>query len=412
MTPSEKSIPRYLVGWSLACAAGPLLVLAGACGGANRAGDDAAAGESASRPRSKAEWIARAKQRRGGSAEGSPGALDPGAAPPIPVVVTRAALADMEAFLDASSTLEAERDVTVVSQATGVVAELHAEEGDRVRKGQTLLRLAYEELELAERRARTELERLKADFARAEALAREQLISEEEYQRVKFDRQRAELEWEQAKLALDHTRVIAPISGTVTERRVNVGELVQTNQPVYRIVDFDSLVAPVHIPERYLPDLRPAQRAVVEPRGLGRRLEARILRISPVVDAQSGTVRVLLSLEDKRELRPGMFANVRIVLDTHRDVVVVPKRALVFEEEAPHLFVVREGKAERRRVRLGYQDAERAEIADGLQRGETVVVVGQSALKDGSAVVVQQEEPPAGAAARKNARATPTPWAP
>lgn len=340
--------------------------------------------------------------RRGGRGRGGHGAGRPGGGgqrpggeidvktPKIPVIVEYVARADMEAFLDGSSTLMAEDHVEVVSQATGVAIELFVEEGDSVQAQQVLVRLAFEELELAERAAHSDLEKLRVEFERAAKLSRESLISDEDYQRLRFDFERAEIEWRQRQLDLDYTGIAAPISGVVTERLVNVGQLVQKNESVFRLVDFDSLVAPVFIPEKYLGSLRVGQRAHVHPRGLGDALFAgRIIRVSPIIDSQSGTVKVTVGLDSREGLRPGMFANVQIVLDTHRDAVVLPKKALMFEDELPHVFVVHEGTAVKRPLQLGYQDARNVEVTSGLEPGEAVVLVGQSALKDGSVVEVQ-----------------------
>jgi RND family efflux transporter MFP subunit len=330
--------------------------------------------------RSKPPWAGAGSKGKGGDTE----------AAKVPVIVEEVVRADMEAFLDGSSTLMAEDHVDVVSQATGVAVELFVEEGDRVREGQILVRLAYEELELAERAARSDLEKLRADYERAEALSKEELIAEEEYQGLRFDFEGAEIEWRQRKLDLEHTRILAPISGVITERLVNVGQLVQRNEAVFRLVDFDSLVAPVFIPEKYLASLRVGQRALVRPRGLGNDVfEGGIVRVSPIVDSQSGTVKVTVGLDRRTGLRPGMFANVQIVLDTHENTVVLSKKALVFEDELPHVFVVTEEKAEKRRLELGYQDAQRVEVTAGVEPGESVVLVGQSALKEGSVVAVQ-----------------------
>jgi len=311
----------------------------------------------------------------------------------VPVVVTVAARGDMQAFLDSSSTLEAEASVEVVSQATGVVAEILAEEGDRFLEGRTLARLEYKEIELAEKRAHSERERLRADFARAEKLIREELIPEEDFQQVQFDLARAEIDWQQAVLELERTRIVAPISGTVTERMINVGNLVRENDPVYRVVDFDSLVAPVYVPEKLLGSLRVGQQAVVSPPALGETgVPARIKRISPVVDSQSGTVKIILDMDRSTDLRPGMFANVKLVLDRHDDVVVLLKKCLVYEDEEPYVFVVEQGRARKQPVLLGYQDESRAEVISGLDAGQPVVLVGQSTLKDGSLVGAEDEQ--------------------
>jgi membrane fusion protein (multidrug efflux system) len=320
---------------------------------------------------------------------GMPGA---GSQVRVPVVAGVVSVGDMEAFLDASSTLEAEETVEVVSQATGVVAEVLAEEGDRFAKGRMLARLAYEELELAERRAQSELERLKADFARAEKLRSEAMIPEEDFQQVSFDLARADLDWQQKKLELQRTMILSPISGTVAGRMIRIGDLVRENEVVFSVVDFDSLVAPVFVPEKYLSDIRTGQKALLRPQALGgREMAGSVLRISPVVDSRSGTVRVVVAPESPAGLRPGMFASVQLVLDRHEGVVVVPRKAILYEDEAPHVFVIAEGRASRRSLELGYEDQENAEVVSGLEAGETVVLIGQSALKEGSMVAAEDE---------------------
>jgi membrane fusion protein (multidrug efflux system) len=346
--------------------------------------DGASADPKAKRPRTKGE---RPGGRPGskGKRPGRPGGQHEAAA--VPVMTTRTLTDDMEAFLDGSSTLYAEETVDVVSQATGVVVEVLAEEGAQVRKGEVLVRLAYEELELAEQRARSEHERLKANFTRAENLSMEQLITEEDYQQVRFDLARAEIDWQQARLDLQHTRILAPIAGTITTRTVRVGQLVRENDTVHQIVDFSSLVAPVYIPEKYIASLRVGQPAFLTTPAMGDdRINGTVLRVSPVVDSQSGTVKVTIDLKGNPGLRPGMFAEVQLVLDRHEGVVVIEKRAIIYDDELPHVFVVVDGKVERRRIELGYQDETRAEVLTGVEAGEEIVVVGQSALKDGSAV--------------------------
>ncbi|MDQ7006714.1 MAG: efflux RND transporter periplasmic adaptor subunit [Acidobacteriota bacterium] len=351
-------------------------------------------------PQGKTSAQAESKRRAGGGRRGMGGGR-PGRGPAgrkrqaarVPVILAPAGRDTMEAFLEASSTLEAEESVEVVSQATGVVVEVLAEEGDRVQAGQELARLAYEELELAEQKARTQLERLRADYARSEQLARQDLVSEEDFTRLGFDLKQAEIDWRQKALELERTRIVSPITGTITERMIRVGQLKRQNDPVYRLVDLASIVAPVFVPEKYLDQLRVGQRALLSAPALpGTRITGRVLRIAPVVDSQSGTVRVTVDPGTSARLRPGMFANVRLVLDRHEDVVVIPKKAIVYEDEQPGIFVVEAGKARRRAIEIGYQDELRAEVVSGLEAGELVVLVGQSALKDGSEVVAEDEQ--------------------
>ena len=256
-----------------------------------------------------------------------------------------------------------------------------------------LARLAYEELELAEQRARTQFERLQADFERSQKLAKENLVSEEDFSKIRFDLAQAEIDWKQKQLELARTRIASPIHGTITERLIHLGELERENEAVYRLVDFSSLTAPVYVPEKYIRNLRVGQRAFLTTPSLGKqRVVGKVRRISPVVDSQSGTVKVIIDPRSEEGLRPGMFANVQLVLDRHENVVVVPKKAIIYEDELPYVFVVEEGIAHKRRLVLGYQDELRAEVISGVDTGELVVLVGQSALEDGSAVTAEDEQ--------------------
>ena len=139
----------------------------------------------------------------------------------VPVVVTTAARGDMQAFLDASSTLEAEASVDVVSQATGVVAESspkRATGSARAAAGPAGLRGTGTGRAPCPVRVRTAAGQLRP----GRETDKEQLIAEEDFQQIKFDLARAEIDWQQASLDLEHTRILAPISGTVTERMINV----------------------------------------------------------------------------------------------------------------------------------------------------------------------------------------------
>jgi membrane fusion protein (multidrug efflux system) len=121
--------------------------------------------------------------------------------------------------------------------------------------------------------------------------------------------------------------------------------------------------------------------------------EARVLRISPVVDPGSGTFKVALAVsDDGLRLRPGMFITAHIVTATHADAVLVPKRAVVYDDGLPHVFVVRDSTATRRQLEVGFEDGEHLEVLNGTTRGDMVVVVGQNGLKDQAKVRIIEGE--------------------
>ena len=169
---------------------------------------------------------------------------------------------------------------------------------------------------------------------------------------------------------------------------VNVGDHVTLNQPLFRIVDFDSIVARIYVPEKELPALAT---------GLETRLTAEAIggvsffgsvdRISPVVDPGTGTVKVTVATPRQEGLRPGMYVEVELVTAVHEDALLLPKRSVVYDND--QLFVFRLGderRVERIKVEPVLEDIENIEPAGGLSTGDLVVVAGQASLKDNALV--------------------------
>jgi membrane fusion protein (multidrug efflux system) len=196
--------------------------------------------------------------------------------------------------------------------------------------------------------------------------------------------------------------VTAPISGVVASRSIKPGNFVQINTPIMRIVDTSRLEAVLNVPERELATLKAGLPVQLSVDALpGRTFKGTVDRVAPVVDAGSGTFRVIAAFEGGGVLQPGMFGRIRIDYDTRSNALVVPRVALLDDEGEPAVFVVRGGKAARVPVQLGYADGAWAEIRSGVSAGEQVVVAGKTALRDGTKVqLIGQAATTAQAAAR------------
>jgi membrane fusion protein (multidrug efflux system) len=122
----------------------------------------------------------------------------------------------------------------------------------------------------------------------------------------------------------------------------------------------------------------------------GQSFAGEIIRISPVVDPGTGTFRVTARIADHDQmLKPGLFGRVEILYDLHANVPVIPRSAVITEDESSHVFVIDgQGAASRRQVQLGYERAGMIEVRDGVTSGETVVTAGKSSLSDGVRVEV------------------------
>jgi RND family efflux transporter MFP subunit len=170
--------------------------------------------------------------------------------------------------------------------------------------------------------------------------------------------------------------------------------MVQTFDPTFGITSFDPLLAIMHVPERELNRLVKGQRSDVTFDALpGERFSGRIERISPVLYAATCTFKVTVELRDRaRRLKPGMFGRIRIVYDTHESTMLVPKEAVVAEDDAANVFVIRDSMSFRMPVSIGYEDDRYIEIVSGVDVGEQVITTGQSNLRDSSKVEVIDED--------------------
>lgn len=308
----------------------------------------------------------------------------------IPVETARAQTGPIDAAYRGTATLEAEAEATVMAKQGGVIEQVLVEEGERVRSGQVLAKLETDRLKLELARAKATLDQLDQDFRRNESVYERKLVSREVYERAKFELDGARAAYDLARLALQEAEIRAPFDGVVSLRHIKVGNTIQAGSPAFRVTRLDQLEAQIFVPERDIHKLAPGQPATLAVDAWpDKRFSGRILRVNPVVDATTGTVKVTVAMApDQPELRPGMFGRVEIVYDRRSDALLVPKDAVLTEDAQHSVFVVSDGRARRRPVSVGYSDADHYEVLGGLKAGEELVITGQTSLRDDSKVEV------------------------
>ncbi len=200
----------------------------------------------------------------------------------------------------------------------------------------------------------------------------------------------------EAQERLSYTTIRSPINGVVYERNVEPGEVVGPGgAPLLRVADPSSVYYEATVPERAALRVSHGQRVDVMVQGDGERpVEGTVDRVVPVANPSSRDflVRIGISGRDAEATKPGVFARGAVVVKQSEKAVIVPKDALVEREGKLVAFVVVDGKAERRSVKTGIVDPERAEIVSGIGPGESVVVVGNDGLQDGDKVEVRATE--------------------
>jgi membrane fusion protein (multidrug efflux system) len=311
----------------------------------------------------------------------------------IPVETVLPSRGTVKAMYTGTAPIEAFADATVIAKVGGEVLAILAEEGDEVRRGQILARLDGDRLRLEKEQAEAQLRKLRGDYQRNVDIKDKGLISEGDFEKIRYEMEALQATFDLARLELDYTEIRAPIDGVVSERVIKLGNTIDVNAEVFKITSLEPLVSYLHVPEREYRRIDAGQPATIEVDALaGVRFAATVARISPVVDPATGTFKITIEVSDEeRRLKPGMFGRVSIVYDSRPNALLIPRSAVIEEASESAVFVVVDGKAEKRHIRTCYAEAGSIEILDGLDEGDEVVVVGQTNLKSGSTVSIVNE---------------------
>ena len=310
--------------------------------------------------------------------------------PPVPVETSAPIRGNVYAMYTGTAPIEAFAEADVIAKVGGEVRELLVEEGDEVRKGQVLARLDGERLRLELNESEARLRKLQRDYERNIDLKAKGLISDGDFEKIKYEMEALEAAFNLASLELDYTQIRAPIAGIVAQRFVKLGNTISEGDALFKVTSLDPLVAYLHVPEREYRNIDPGQPVGIEIDALaGETIAAAVSRVSPVVDPQTGTFKITVEIVDlQRRIKPGMFGRIGVVYDVHNDALQIPRSAIVEDQGESSVFIVDGDRAVRRPVTTGYGNRGMVEIISGLDDGEQVVTVGQASLKQDSRVTV------------------------
>ena len=345
---------------------------------------------------------------------------------PTPVRTVAATRGSVDASVNATANLRALRNVTILSRSAGVVQRVAVEEGDFVRSGQLLCQLDDRELqvdlELARQRlaqTRVQLESVRivreklqsqvaaksSELKRNEEALAEGLVSDTDVALVRnqlaefthdersqeasvrenqFRVEELEAEIEKVELQIAHAKVTAPFTGTIVKRSIDLGQSVRASDELFNLAAFSPLYADVFLSEAESRVVKPGQVASISLDISQTSVAGRIVRVSPVVDDETGTVKVTAEIQSPTaQFRPGAFVRVSIKTDTVQDAVLIPKSAVIERDGETFVFVTDNDVAHKKTVQLGYENGANVEVRSGVGQGELVVVAGQGSLEEG-----------------------------
>ncbi len=341
----------------------------------------------------------------------------------VPVEVTKVKRATISRKIEAVGNVVPRRAVIINPKVSGKIEAIYVDEGDRVKKGQEIVRLEQTDFLLAVQRAEAVLESARAalrqaevhyentekDYRRFKALFEKKVISQQEFDHIdaayrgaraqlalaRARVKEAEVALENAKVQLRDTVIRAPFDGYVTARFVDPGQRAYIMPPtnIVEIAEISEVKISIDVPEREFPFLRVGTPVEVQTDALpGRRFRGRISTIFPKVDPRTRTFRVEVTLKNPEGLlKPGMFCRVSILAEEVQ-TLVIPREAVlrIPATGVDYCFVVKGGKAYRRNIKTGLKEGNLVEVKEGLSEGEEVVISGQANLKAGMEVEVKE----------------------
>ena len=308
---------------------------------------------------------------------------------PVPIATSPATQGNISVYYKTNATLEVDKDADIVARVSGLVKTIMVEEGDAVAAGAVLLEIENDEYKHRVTLSSARAQNLKSKRDRLKTLT-DDLVSVQERETAESEYNTAMAELELAQLNLSYTTVRAPFAGRVVTRMVDPGQKVGSDTAVFHLSDFRSLLAKVFVPSKEFRNLKTEQDVNLILDSTKAIMKGRIKLVSPIIDPSTGTIKITVEVSDyPANTRPGDFAEVQVITDTHSAVVLVPRFAVITDHDEQIVFIATEDNtAERRPVEIGYSDDDNSEIISGVKVGERVVVKGQRRLENGTVLKI------------------------
>jgi len=292
--------------------------------------------------------------------------------------------------LSLSGTLEANEQVEIRSEITGIVEAINFDEGSQVSKGQVLLRVNDTEMRAQLSQVSTAQQLASENERRAKLLLEKQAISQEEYDIASADFKSSKAQSQLISAQLGKATIRAPFSGTIGLRYISKGTYVTPTTPIATLVNLELLKITFSIPEKYANRMKIDNELSFTVSGSKDLYKAKIYAVEPMIDLSTRTLKVrAIANNPERTLYPGMFANVNLPLETIDDAIMVPTEALIPIQNGKVIFVLKEGKATQIEVETGSRTDKEVRVISGLKVGDTILTSGVMALKDGTPVNVE-----------------------
>lgn len=291
--------------------------------------------------------------------------------------------------LSLSGSIEANEQIEVRSEVSGVVESINFQEGSQVSKGQQLFKINDVELRAQLSQARTKQTLASENERRAKLLLQKEAISQEEYDIASSDFRSAQAQTQLIQAQIAKTSVKAPFSGKIGLRSISKGTYVTPTTIVANLVNTNQVKITFSIPEKYATQVKVNTTLSFTTSGSKEQYTAKVYAIEPEIEVATRTLKMrAIAQNSNGKLIPGTFANVSLPLDNINDALLVPTEALIPVQNGKKIFVSINGKAKEIMVETGARTDKDVLVLTGLKAGDTVLTTGVMTLKDDAPVKV------------------------
>ena len=322
------------------------------------------------------------------SGAGGQGGFGGGGPMGLPVEVAVARVDTVRDEIAATGQIEAVQSIDLRPEVDGRIVEILVREGQEVDKGTPLFKVDDAQLQAQVAQLAAQRDLAEQALARAKELAQQSASSAADLERAEATARSAQAQYDLQRIRLERTTVLAPFAGVAGQRYVSLGDYVTTDTRLVSLHTVNPQRASFQVPERFARSLRPGQQVTFQVAAIpGRDFTGTVDFVDPVVQLPSRTILVKARVPNpQRVLQPGMFIEARLVTGVRPGAIVIPEDAVVPLQGANVVWVVSDGKAQRRSVTLGVRTPGFVEVSTGVEAGAQVVVGGLELLAPGAPV--------------------------
>lgn len=310
--------------------------------------------------------------------------------PPMPVEVAEVKMEVVSEKFEAVGTIEAIEEITVVSEINAAVVDLPFTEGSQISKGELIAQLDDSQIAAEVLSAEALHAQSLATYNRVKKVVEQNAGTPQDLDDALASLKVAEANLKLAQARLNKTRITAPFNGMIGSRRVSVGSFLRTGDAITELANLNEIRINFSAPERFLSELKRGSEVIVfSPVYPGHEVKGRIIAIEPIIDSDTRTARIVAKVQNPgQKFRPGMSANVSVILSERPEALTIPTEAVFANGNQSFVYIVNaDSTVAPAPVTLGLQLSDIVEISSGLQQGMKIITAGHQKLFPGAKVL-------------------------